>query len=419
MDILLTNYRYFISGGPERYLFNVKELLEEKQHKVIPFSVKHPKNVPTSYSEFFLSPLSDKEESVTFRQFRLTPKNLIKLFDRTFLSVEARRQIRRLLESNHVDVAYTLHFLRWISPSILSELSGSGIPIVVRVSDFEYICPGTHLLRDGDICEICVGDKLWPSVKYKCVQNSFLLSLVHYASLSLFRHIGILDKIDAFVCPSQFTLRQMERAGFSKHKLFHVPTFIDTQAIAPDFAPGRYILYSGRISPEKGVNVLLDAFQKYKDHNGANTIPLYIIHTGGEAVRDLEDRIKADNLKEVILLGGLPSHEFYSYVKNAAFTVVPSLCYDNMPNVVLESYAYGKAVVGSRRGSILELIKDGQTGLLFEAGESDELAAKMSWLADHPQECLNMGRGGRRLVEKEFNREVHYQRLMNVFSEVM
>ena len=419
MNILLTNYRYFISGGPERYLFNVKELFEEKQHKVIPFSVKHPKNLPTAYSEFFLSPLSDEEESVTFRQFKLTPKNLIKLFDRTFLSVEARRQIKRLLKSNDVDVAYTLHFLRWISPSILPELSRNNIPIVVRVSDFEYMCPGTHLLRNGDICDICVGDKLWPSVKYKCVQNSFLLSLVHYASMSLYKHIGILEKIDAFVCPSQFTLGQMEKAGFSKRKLFHVPSFIDTQTIAPDFIPGRYILYSGRISPEKGVNVLLDAFEKYRRQNGANTIPLYIIHTGGERVRYLEDRIKSDNLKEVVVLSGLSNQEFYSYVENAAFTVIPSLCYDNLPNVILESYAYGKAVIGSRRGSILELVQDGETGLLFEAGDSDDLADKMRWLADHPQECLNMGRGGRRLVEQEHNRELHYQRLMGVFSEVM
>lgn len=417
LNILLTNYRYFISGGPERYLFNVKELFEQKQHKVIPFSVKHPKNTPTPYSEFFLSPLSDEAESVTFRQFKLTPRTLIRLFDRTFLSVEARRQIKRLLESNDVDVAYTLHFLRWISPSIFYELSRNNIPIVVRVSDFEYMCPGTHLLRDGEICEICVGDKLWPSVKYRCVQNSFFLSLAHYVSMSLYKRIGILEKINAFVCPSQFTLAQMEKAGFGKQKLFHVPTFIDTQTIAPHFDRGQYILYSGRVSPEKGVNVLLDAFEKYKRENGTNTIPLYIIHTGGENVRDLEKRIKSDGMKDVTLLGGLSQREFYSYVKNAAFTVVPSLCYDNMPNVILESYAYGKAAIGSRRGSILELVQDGETGLLFEPGESDDLADKMGWLTAHSQECVDMGRNGRALVENEHNKEIHYERLMGVFSE--
>lgn len=419
MNILLTNYRYFISGGPERYLFNVKELLEEKRHNVIPFSVKHPRNLPSEYSQYFLSPLSDDEESITLKQLKLTPRNLVKLFDRTFLSIEARGQMKRLLNSNDVDLAYILHFLRWISPSILFELSGRKVPIVVRVSDFEYMCPGTHLLRDGEVCEICVGHDLWPSVKYKCVQNSFPLSLAHYVSMSLYRLISVLDKIDAFVCPSQFTLGQMSKAGFSRKKLFHVPTFIDTRRVQPDFEAGRYILYTGRVSPEKGVNVLLDAYEKYRRQENASTIPLYIMHTGGEAVPDLEERIKsADLSKEVVLMSGLSGQEFYSYVKNAAFTVVPSIWYENMPNAILESYAYGKPVIGSRRGGIEEVVRDGETGLLFEAGDADDLAEKIAWMAGHHRERLTMGRNGRGLVEDQHNRELHYEKLMGVFSQV-
>jgi glycosyltransferase involved in cell wall biosynthesis len=418
LNILLTNYRYFVSGGPERYLFNVKELLENEGHEVIPFSVKHPGNQPTPYSKYFLSALADKKESVAFRDFRLTPKNLVRLFDRTFLSVEARRNIRRLLDSNNIDVAYTLHFLRWISPSIFTELSRRYIPIVVRVSDFEYMCPGTHLLRDGEVCELCVGDGLRPSVKYKCVQNSLPLSLAHYASMSLYRLTGILDKIDAFVCPSEFTLRQMEKAGFSGNKLVHVPTFIDSPAIEPDLTPGGYILYSGRVSPEKGVNVLLEAYEKLQEKAGSGAVPLYIIHTGGEEARELEARVHSGGLKNVTILSGLGRQEFYSYVKKAAFTVVPSLCYDNLPNAILESYAHGKPVVGSNRGSISEVVRDGKTGLLFEPGDSDDLADKLGWLAGHPEECSGMGRAGRKLVEDEHNKELHYKKLMEIFSEL-
>lgn len=419
MNILLTNYRYFISGGPERYLFNVKELLEEKRHKVIPFSVKHPRNQQSEYSQYFLSPLSDDEESVTLKQLKLTPGNLVKLFDRTFLSVEARGRMKRLLNSNEVDIAYILHFLRWISPSILFELSARNVPIVVRVSDFEYMCPGTHLLRDGEVCEICVGHNPWPSVKYKCVQNSFPLSLAHYASMSLYRLIRVLEKIDAFVCPSQFTLEQMCKAGFTRKKLFHVPTFIDTRRIQPDFEAGSYILYTGRVSPEKGVSVLLDAYERYRRRENRSTIPLYIIHTGGDGVRDLEERIESADLKrEVVLVSGVSGQEFYSYVKNAAFTVVPSLCYDNQPNAILESYACGKPVIGSRRGGIEEVVRDGETGLLFEAGAADDLAEKIAWIAGHHRERLTMGRNGRGLVEDQHNSELHFQKLMGVFSQV-
>lgn len=417
MNILLTNYRYFISGGPERYLFNAKELFESKGHRVIPFSVKHPRNVPTPYSEYFLSALSDDEKAVAFRDLKLTPANLIRMIDRTFLSIEARGKMKRLLESVDIDVAYTLHFLRWMSPSIFGELARRRIPIVVRVSDFEYMCPGTHLLRDGEVCEICVGGKLWPSVKYRCVQDSLPMSLAHYVSMTLYKRIGILDKIDAFICPSRFTLRQMEKAGFSGRKLFHVPTFIDTQAIVPDFSPGGYILYSGRISPEKGVNVLLEAHKILAGQSANSPLPLYIIHTGGSEARSLEARVTSGELTNVRILSGLNRQEFHSYVSNAAFTVVPSICYDNLPNVILESYAFGKAVVGSNRGSISEVVLDGKTGLLFEPGNSRDLADKMAWLAGRPEECSCMGRAGRTFVENEHNKELHYDKLMSVFSK--
>ena len=420
MNLLLTNYRYFISGGPERYLFNVKDLFEGNGHSVIPFSVMHPRNLPSEFSEFFLSPLTDSEKAVTFRQLKLTPKNLLKLFDRTFLSVEARRRMKRLLKHSDVDVAYVLHFLRWISPSIFTELSSRGIPIVVRVSDFEYMCPGTHLLRDGEICELCVGGSLLPSVKYRCVQGSFTLSLAHYASMSLYRAVGIMEKIDAFVCPSRFTLRQMEKAGFAEKKLFHVPTFVNTHAISPECdAPGSYILYSGRVSPEKGVEVLLDAFEKYRKRSGDAALPLHIIHTGGEGAGRLEESIKSGALEDVVLLSGLSAPDFYSHVGNAAFTVVPSLWYENLPNVVLESYACGKAVIGSGLGSIPELVEDGETGLLFEAGNSEDLADKLAWLAGRRRECVNMGRKGRMLAEREYGRDLHHKRLMDLFSGLM
>jgi len=416
MNILLANYRYFVSGGPERYLFNAKALFESKGHTVLPFSVKHPKNCPTEFAEYFLSSLSDDAEAVTFRQFKLSPQTFIRLCDRTFYSLEARRKIKSLMDSHPVDIAYILHFLRWISPSILTELSRRNIPSVVRISDFEYMCPGTHLLRDGEICELCVGKDLWPSVKHKCIQNSRILSFVYYVTASLYKKMGLLDKIDAFICPSVFTLNKMIAAGYDEQKLFHVPTFVDVEKISPHYEHGGYFLYFGRISVEKGINLLMDAFAIYKEKNPSKMLPLYIIQTGGNEATQLEKRIKSEKWDGVHILNALSPAEFYSYVKNAAFTVVPSLFYENLPNVILESYAYGKAVIGSRRGSFLEVVQDGQTGLLFEAGDCHDLADKIIWLANHPEERVNMGQNARKLAESEYNRDLHYDRLMKVFK---
>ena len=417
LNILLANYRYFIGGGSERYLFNATELFGEKGHKVIPFSVKHPRNRPSGSSVFFFSSLSEVREAVLFGQFKLNPKTLIKLIDRSFYSIEARRQVKRLLSHHRIDIAYILHFLRWISPSILSEFSRNNIPIIVRISDFEYICHGTHLLRDGEICEICVEGNLLPSVKHKCIQDSFLLSLAHYLAMSLYKLTRIFNKIDAFIFPSVFALEQMARAGFARERMFHIPTFVDTQRIKPNFKPGQYILYFGRISSEKGIDVLLEAYQRYDRKDSKPTMPLYIIQTGKIDAERLMEKIEYEHMKNVHILGGLSREAFSSYIENAAFTVVPSLFYENLPNVVLESYAYGKAVVGSRRGSILEVIEDGVTGLLFEAGDSEDLADKLEWLATHPEDCVSMGRKAREAAEDKYNKELHYQKLMDVFQK--
>lgn len=420
LNILVVHYRFFVSGGPERYLFNIMEKLQKEGHKVIPFSVKHPKNRSTKYSEFFLSPITNDENSVLFNQIRKNPKTLIKLFDRAFYSFEARKKIRKIIEKLNIDVAYSLNFFRWISPSIIMELHRFGIPIIVRISDYSYICPEAHLLRDGKICELCTKGNFSYSVRHKCVQNSFLLSFINFLSISLNKQLKVIDKIDAFVCPSAFTMKKMVKAGFNKQKLFHIPTFIDSKKVVPQFEPGNYILYFGRISQEKGISVLLNAFEKLKRKKNKVSVPIYIVgQFYGKETKQLKNRVYSDDNKYVKILAECEKDDLYQIIRNSAFTIVPSICYDNMPNVILESFANGKPVIGSRIGSIPELVKHGETGLLFEPGDSDDLAEKMQWMIDHQEKCSRMGENARKLIEKEYNPELHYKRIMEVFRTLL
>jgi glycosyltransferase involved in cell wall biosynthesis len=418
LNILLANYRYFISGGPERYLFNVKKLFEEKGHNVIPFSVKHPKNRPSEYSEFFLSSLSD-DESVTFSQLKLTPNTLMKMFGRTYFSFEAQKDLKKLLSNSYVDVAYILKFLRWISPSILPVFSRKNIPTVVRLSDFEYICPRSHLLRENEICELCLSGNFWPSIKYKCIQNSSVMSFLYSLSLLLHRKTGLMEMIDAFVCPSRFTLEKMVQAGFKRRKLYHVPTFIDADKVVPNFEMGKYLLYFGRISYEKGVDSLLSAFEILQRQHKNFSIPLVIIKISSDESADLEDRISSRGLKNVIIHKDLEKKVLFSFIENSACTIVPSIFYENMPNSILESFVLGKPVISSNIGSIPELVKDGETGLLYEIGNSRDMAAKILWLLDHPDVCRTMGKNARKLVEEEHNKALHHDRLLTIFKSIV
>ncbi|TKJ33554.1 MAG: hypothetical protein CEE38_20565 [Planctomycetes bacterium B3_Pla] len=417
LSILLVNYRFFVSGGPERYLFNFVKLLEEKGHQIIPFSVKHPKNQSTEYSEFFLSPITSDENSVLLSQLRKNPRTLVRLFGRVFYSLEAKKNVKAIVDRADVNIAYCLNFLRWISPSFITELYRARVPIIVRISDFSYICPEAHLLRDGRVCELCTKGRFSHSVRYKCVCNSFLLSFINFLSILLHKQLKLLDKIDAFVCPSQFTLERMAKAGFEKQKLFHVPTFVDSERIIPKFEPGNYILYFGRISHEKGIGVLLDAYEKLKGNKSKDSMPLYIVGKSyGKETEQLKKRIHLSGNKKVKVLDEVEKDQLFQIVGNSAFTIVPSIWYENMPNAILESFANGKPVVGSRIGSIPELVKHGETGLLFEPGDSDALAEKMQWMIDHPEDCSRMGQNARALVEKKYNPELHYKGLMEIFE---
>ncbi|GAF70497.1 unnamed protein product, partial [marine sediment metagenome] len=293
-------------------------------------------------------------------------------------------------------------------------------PIIVRISDFGYICPEAHLLRNNKICDLCTKGNFWYSVKYRCVQGSFLLSFVHLLSILLHKQLKILEKIDAFICPSMFTLEKMVQSGFERRKLFYIPTFINSKKISPKFIPGNYILYFGRISHEKGISILLDAFEKLKRRSSKLSIPLYIVGKFySKEDERLKKRIYFNGNKHVKILGELEKNEIYQIIRNAAFIVVPSIWYENMPNVILESFSFGKTVVGSRIGSIPELVKHGETGLLFEPADTDDLAEKMKWMIDHPKECWRMGQNARRLIEKEYNPELHYKRIMEVFKNIL
>jgi len=324
--------------------------------------------------------------------------------------------MRKLLEAAPVDVAYLIHFLRWISPSVLPELSRRGIPVAVFVADFEYLCPGTHLLREGEVCELCLRGALRHSVRYRCVQGSLPMSAGHFLALKLYRLTKVLDLVDAFVCPSRFTAKKMEEGGFPKEKLFYIPAPVDARRIAPAFSEGRFIFYAGRISREKGVDVLLDAYAAYRRRLGKAALPLRLAQVGGDGLPELKRRLASGSLPGVTVVGPLYGESYFEQMRASAFTVVPSLCYDNSPNVIFESYACGKPVVGSRRGSIAELVRDGRTGLVFEPGDAEDLSEKLERLTEKPAQRAEMGRAARELAEKEFDASVVCEKLTGLFS---
>ncbi len=418
MKILIINYRYFVSGGPERYLFNLKSLLEEKGHEVIPFSVRYKQNIPSEYDKYFAEPITTDEE-VYFREHSWNLKNISKALKRSFYSREVYMKLKGLINDTQPDYAIVLHYLRKLSPSVLTALNDNKIPFVVRLSDFGMICPNAHLIRNNQVCELCIKGSLLNSVRYRCVQNSLGASVVNYFATKYHEFKGYFDLIPYFIVPSSFTKGKMVEAGFDPSKLLHIPTFVKHESVSSETKNNK-ILYIGRLDETKGLSVLLNAI-KYINTKYPNVNFECSITGDGEInyVKGLKSFVGENKLKTVKFIGHVDKTVIDSHIKESIALITPSIWYDNMPNAVLESFALGTPVIASNIGSLPELVVDGRTGLLFEPGNSIDLAVKIVQLVERPDMALELGRNAYEFVQELNSAEKHYERLIGIYESVM
>ncbi len=414
MKIVIINSRYFVSGGPERYMFNLAELLEAKGHTVIPFSIQYAANLQSPYDRYFVSPLSGPE-AVYYRQHSSDFRSLMKTLQRTFYAQDVFDGLGRLIEDVRPDAAIVLQYLRKLSPSVLTSLHSHGIPFVVRISDFGMVCPGAHLAHDGTPCELCIHGSLLNSVRHKCVQGSLSVSLVNYLAMRYHERHRYFDLVPSFVVPSRFTIDKMAQAGWDRRKLIHLPTFVELPP-APPAAERHGVVYVGRIEPVKGVHVLLEAVKLLRERH-AISVPVRIIGTGsGEYRSHVEGFVSSNRLENVVFTGSCSKSAVLDYLSKASFSVVPSLWYDNMPNALLESMSVGTPGIVPAHGSFPEIVEHGETGLYFIPGNAADLALRMKDLLNRPDVCRKMGEEARTYVSEHHSPERHYESLMDVLA---
>jgi glycosyltransferase involved in cell wall biosynthesis len=417
MKLLLIHYRYFISGGPERYLFNLKDLLEKNGHKIIPFSIQYTQNENSEFSNYFVSPLSNTNE-VFFREQTWTFKSFIKTLERNFYSPEVYKNLEKLINDTKPDCALVLQFGRKLSPAVLNALDNLNIPFVVRVSDFGYICANSHFLRKQKTCELCIkGDKFY-SVWYKCVQNSFGASLVNFLANKLHQLMRYFEKVRYYIVPSKFTITKMIEAGFSPKKLIHIPTFIDIEEIKKnEISRKRQIIYIGRIDNTKGLHILLEAVKLLYEEN-VREFQCVIAGSGQiEYLKQIRDYIKKNGIRNVHLTGYLEKRKIFELLQESLFSICPSLSYDNMPNSMLESLAVGTPVIASNHGSFLEVINN-KTGLLFKPGDPNDLSIKIKYLFNNPKLITDMSKNAKIYIKENHSPKIHYENLMQLFDNL-
>jgi glycosyltransferase involved in cell wall biosynthesis len=325
-------------------------------------------------------------------------------------SFEARRNLSRLVRDFRPDVAHAHSFNYQLSPSIFDVFRDSDIPIIVTLHDYLIICGAGTLFVEGAVCERCRGGRHHNLLRHTCYWNlpaSVMAMVSHY----LHDARGSWNAASRLLAPSHFLLNKLVEFGIPADRIAHVPIFIDfSEEPATHNGTAEYVLYFGRLAPNKGIEVLLEAVK-------AVDCKLLLIGDGPLGAWVEEQCAVRKNVTRLAFVSS--REELRRYIAAASFSVIPSVWYENQPATVLETYAMGRPVIGSRLGGIPELIDDGQTGLLFEAANAADLAEKMRFMLERPELCREWGRNGQRKLRSGFSRESHYDRLMAIYRSVV
>jgi glycosyltransferase involved in cell wall biosynthesis len=333
----------------------------------------------------------------------------------TIWSGSSYHRLKQFIDDKKPDLVHFHNTFPLISPAAYYACQDLGIPVIQTLDNQRLMCPAATFYRDGKLCLECLGKTPpWPGILHACYHNSHLHTAVVASMLSFHRLIRTWQtKVDVFLCSTHFYRDLFVEAGFPADKLEVMPHFVWNQApLDSRFGSGDYALFVGRLDPEKGIQTLLEAWRHLD-------FPLKIRGSGplGESLQKFVSDHKLDNIEFV---GRLEEGELSALMSNARFLIMPSEgYYETFGMVIIESYARGVPVIASNIGVAPELVFDGRTGLLFEAGSALDLSRKASWLWEHPAEASNMGRNGFALYEERFTPERCYEKLVEVYERLI
>jgi glycosyltransferase involved in cell wall biosynthesis len=338
----------------------------------------------------------------------------ISLAARTVWAKDTKEDFARLLQQEKPDVVHVHNTFVMISPSIYSACVEAGIPVVQTLHNYRLLCPAATMFRDGKVCQECVQSSLLKSVQHCCYKGSRATTAIAAAMLQFHWMRGTWQReISCYIALSEFARSKMIEGGLPAHKVMVKPNFVSPDPGNHRTGIGDYAIFVGRLSPEKRVATILDAWKLLK-----SPVPIYILG-GGPEEDMLRARVKQENIANVEIKGKIPREQTIAMLSNARFLVFPSEWYEGFPMTLAESFACGTPVICSRMGSMQEIVSDRRTGLHFTPGDAADLARAVEWAWAHPQEMRAMGAEARNDYEQKYTAEKNYPMLMNIYRHAM
>jgi glycosyltransferase involved in cell wall biosynthesis len=385
LRILVVNKFHWPKGGSERVYFDLADGYARHGHDVVPFAMRSPRNVPTPWEDRFAPEVS----------WTGGPLRRLRTAAAAIHSQEAARCLRRLVRETRPDVAHLHNFHHQLSPSIVDVLREERVPAVHTLHDYKVICPNYLLYTEGAVCERCRGGRFHHAALHRCLDGRLGPSVVAAVEMTWHRARRTLERgIRRFVSPSRFLAGKLREFGVDESRIRVVPNGVDPAAFPVSAAAGDGFVTAGRLSREKGMPTLFRALA------AAGDARLTVCGTG-----PLEGDLRrwAERLApgRVTFAGHLERDALLARIRGARAVVLPSEWYENAPMGALEALASGVPVIGSALGGIPEVVRDGDTGLLFPPGDAEALAARLRELQAGPDRARELGARGRRLVETE------------------
>jgi glycosyltransferase involved in cell wall biosynthesis len=387
VKILLVHNEYKFLGGEDVVVRQEKSLLENNGQEVLTYFHNN----------------RELEQYSAFQRLTMVPRSI--------WAWDSKKQISEILEAAKPDVVHVHNTLTIISPSVYWACHEAGVPVVQTLHNFRLFCPVGNYLRDGKICEECRTHSLWRGVKYRCYRDSRAATATVALTLEVHRRLGTYqDKIQAYIAFHEFARQKYVQGGLPGEKIFLKPNFVPSDP-GMGGGNGKFALFVGRLSPEKGIRTMLSAWERLK-----GAVPLVI--AGDGPMRPLVEETAA-RVPGIEYRGSLTRPEVIQAMQEARFLLLPSECYEGFPMTIAEAFACGLPVVASRIGAMEVLIEDGRSGLHFSPSDPADCAAKALEAWGQPALLRRMGGDARQKYLDCYTAERNFTTLMDIYRRAI
>ncbi len=336
----------------------------------------------------------------------------IEVARKTVWNGQTAADVAKAARAISADVVHFHNTFPLISPAAYSAVKREGAAVVQTLHNYRLMCPGATFYRDGHVCEDCMSRSVaWPAIKHGCYRENRKATAAVTAMLTIhgirgtYRH-----DVDAYIALTQFSRGKFIEAGFPEDRVFTKPNFVSPDPAAGN-GEGGYAVFVGRLTQEKGLRTLLKAWETF-----GNRLPIKIL---GDGPLRNEVESAAAKLPGIQYVGRRPINEIYDALGAARILVFPSVWYEGLPRTIVESYAKGTPVVASRLGSMIELIKPGVTGDLFEPGNASALIRQVDNLMGDEARLSSMRLAARREFEEKYTAANNYPELMGIYQRAI